>query len=712
MHNVELRSLRRTSAFCFLLSAFCLLLILTIGGCSRERRSGKGFNLLLITLDTTRADHLGAYGDRSAATPAMDRLAAQGIRFDRVSSPVPLTLPAHASLLSGLLPQHHGVRNNGYGTFPDKGDTLATLLGRSGYRTGAFVGAFVLDHRFGLARGFEAYDDDIPRDPNSTSSFDAERPAGAVIDRALRWLAQPDSRPFFAWIHLYDPHAPYEAPEPFRTRFRSAPYDGEIAYVDSQIARLLEDLDRRQLRDRTIIAVVGDHGEALGEHGELTHGLLLYEPTLHVPLILSAPGLLQRRSVEHAIGSIDLAPTLAGLLRAPFAAGSPDGRDLSSDLLEGREPPESDIYAETQYPAIFGWSPLAALRNGSLKFIASPGAELYDLRDDPRETGNILTDRRRVYRALSERLDKLRGPAIPAAPAGAIDEETRAKLASLGYVAPSSVTPKNRNADPGRMAPLFRQFEEATWATNENRLDEAIPKLERIVAADPENPVFRGSLARALRQSGRLAEAIRQYQESVARQPDDPEAWYNLAVALQEAGRTREGGIAIREALRRDPRRPESHNALGIALMSEGQVDAAHAEFEKAVGIDPHDARGWNNLGNVERAKGDVAAAAADYERSIAAAPNYADPYNGLGTIEVQRDHPADAIRLFDRALKIAPGFHEARLNRAIALDLAGQRDAARDELRDLLGRLPRSAEFESQRRAAAALLRQLDRGK
>jgi choline-sulfatase len=684
-------------------SAFCILLFVT---CSRpEPKTGAGYNLLLITLDTTRADHLGSYGDRSAETPVLDALAAGGLRFENASSPVPLTLPAHCSLLSGLLPQRHSVRDNGYGSFPENRDTLATIVSRSRYRTAAFVGAFVLDHRFGLARGFDVYDDDIPRDPADTSSFEAERKASAVIDRVIRWLGQPDARPFFVWVHLYDPHAPYDPPEPFKSRFRSSPYDGEIAYVDSELGRLLAELDKRHLRERTIIAVVGDHGEALGEHGELTHGLLLYEPTLHVPLIISAPGLLEKRVVSSSISSVDLAPTLAGLLNTPFpAAADRDGRDLSKPLLQKQEPPAADVYAETRYPAIFGWSPLTALRSGTMKLIAGPTSELYDLRSDPRESRNILSEQRRTWRALADRLGKLSGPPVAQTSASPLDEETKAKLASLGYVAPGAIV-QSSNADPKAMAPLFRLFEEATWATNDNRLAEAIPKLEKIVAADPANPVFRGSLARALRRSGQLKKAILQYQEAVARQPADPEAWYNLAVSLQEAGRSREAGVAIREALRRDSRRPEAHNALGIALMGEGNVDGAREEFEKAVALDPRDVRGWNNIGNARRARGDLAGAAASYQRAIAVAPRYADPYNGLGVLAVQADHPADALRYFDQAVAIAPDFYEARLNRAIALEILGRKDRAHAELRDLLARLPRKPEFENQRKAAAALL-------
>ncbi|MEO8217881.1 MAG: sulfatase, partial [Acidobacteriota bacterium] len=263
------------------------------GSKKAEKVSAAGFNVVLITLDTMRADHIGAYGAASPATPNLDALARSGVRFDQAMSAVPLTLPSHATILSGLLPLHHGLRNNGAGSFPGDRDTLAAMFSRGGYRTGAFVGSFVLDHRFGLERGFEVYDDQIPRQPDTdhVMGVEAERPADAVVDRALSWLDGQDVRPFFVWIHLYDAHAPYAAPEPFRSRYSDTPYDGEVAWVDSQVGRVFADLQKRGWTNRTIVVVVGDHGESLGEHGELTHGLLLYQPTLRVPMIWSAPAL-------------------------------------------------------------------------------------------------------------------------------------------------------------------------------------------------------------------------------------------------------------------------------------------------------------------------------------------------------------------------------------------------------------------------------------
>jgi arylsulfatase A-like enzyme/Tfp pilus assembly protein PilF len=662
--------------------ALCLLLV----SCSRERVRP---NVLLITLDTFRADRIGP------RTPNLERLSREGVSFADADSAVPLTLPSHATILSGVLPLHHGLRNNGIGSFPTDRPTLATAFAGAGYRTAAFVSAFVLDHRFGLSRGFETYDDAIVRDPNSNSSFDAERRGSETVDRALAWLDKPSERPFFAWVHLYDAHAPYAPPQPYPLT-----YDGEIAYVDAQVGRLLSAIDR----NRTIVVIAGDHGEALGEHGEPTHGLLLYEPTLRVPLIIAGAA-LEPRTNREAVSLADLAPTLVSfVLHQTLAA---DG--IALDLT--RQSFQHNLYAETQYPALFGWSELGSMRNGRFKAIQSTHPEMYNLETDPHEEHNILNEERPTFHALANALIGVRSTAQAAATNTAVDDETRRKLASLGYVAPATTSPGRPRPDPGAMAPLFRVFEEANTASNENRSDEAIAKLKDLTARDPGNPVFRGSLAHALRKAGRLREAIPLYRQAVAIAPDDADAWYNLAIALQEAGLNQEAGAAIRESVRRDPQRPEAHNALGIAYLSERNPQAAEAEFAKAIEIDPRNARALTNLGNVHRGAGKLDDAAREYDRALAIAPNYPDALNGMGVVEVQRGRPRQAVDWFDRAIKASSDFYEAQLNRGIALQMAGDAAGAAAQYRDLLARLPRSSAYLDQRRAATELLSQMTPG-
>ena len=695
--------------------------------CSRSPAAGRPSNLLLVTIDTVRADHLGCYGARGAETPALDRLASEGLRFAEVTSSVPLTLPSHATILSGLIPPHHGLRNNGAGKFPADRQTLATQLSAAGYRTGAFVGAFVLDHRFGLDRGFDVYDDEIERDPVATEGggLEAERPGSVVVDRALAWLERTaghdDGRPFFAWVHLYDAHAPYTPPEPYRSRHRAAPYDGEIAFVDAQVGRLLDFLDRRKLSETTLVAVAADHGESLGEHGELTHGVLLYEPTLRVPLILRAPGKLAAGKVLGTpVGLPDLAPTLAGLVgwkpasdpKTKTAPASTDGRDLSASLLRGAEPAQADLYAETEYPRFFGWSGLYALRRGRLKYIAAPRAELYDLSRDAGEAANLLqAPARRAD--LDVRLAQAQTNARVPEPAAGGSEEAVRKLASLGYIGgnPAPASPggdPKALRDPKDMISLFRRFEEAHWALEAGRTDEATKTLEPLVAADPENSVFLGLLARTYRRRGDYARSIALYRRAVAATPSDPEVRYNLAVTLQEAGHSSEALAAVMDAIRRDPSRPEAHNAFGIALTQTGKPAEALAEFDRAAELDPRDARAQNNRGNVLRQMGRLEEAAQAYRRAIELAPRYAEAWNGLGTLEVTRHQPAAAVPDFQHALELAPSYHEARLNLGIALETMGDRRAALAAYRDFMREAATDPGFTAQRAVARQLIARL----
>lgn len=661
-------------------------------GCSRSGNPAP--DILLITLDTFRADRIGVL------TPTLEHLGTEGTRFLAADSPVPLTLPAHSSLLSGLLPLHHGVRNNGAAPFPASRPTLSTLLSRAGYRTGAFVGSFVLDHRFGLARGFDRYDDAIERDAGDRAdSFEAERRGDRVVDSALAWMHQNEAkRPAFTWVHLYDAHAPYAPPAPYPQT-----YDGEIAWVDAQVGRLLAGVDR----SRTIVIVVGDHGESLGEHGELTHGLLLYEATLHVPLLVSGPAIPHGVRLNTPVSTVDLAPTIAGLagIRFPDVI---DGRDLSAALRQGREPESRSLIAETEYPTALGWSALSALRLGDAKLIAGQTSELFDLAHDPGESRSIAETSRRSFRDLTDRLDAVRKTAVADA-SHSIDEETRRKLASLGYIAPAAPSLAGSRRDPRAMVGVFRKYEEALWSLHRGESRAAVAVLTRLVAEDPANQLFRMTLGQALRSSGDPTAALVHYRQAVALAPSSGDAWYNLAAALQEAGQTGEATAAIEQASRLDPGRPEVHNVRGILAAEQGQPAAAESEFRAVLAEDGRNARAWSNLGNVLRATGRDAEAEHAYRTAIQFAPRAADAWNGLGVILVQRGESREAIACFDAALDAAPDLYEARLNRGIARQVSGDVPGAIVELKELLRRLPSAPRWDSQRNAAVLLLKRMN---
>jgi arylsulfatase A-like enzyme len=408
-------------------------------GASRTRQpaSVQKLNLLVITLDTTRADRIAAYrGSRPAATPHLNRLAREGVLFEDATSPAPLTLPAHCTLFSGLLPPRHGVREN-VGRLDSATPTLASLLRARGYRTGAFVAAEVLARSRGLYLGFDIYDDEFQ--PGNAPHAPPRRGAAAVITRAIQWIsAGKSSSPFFVWIHVYDAHAPYEAPPAFDRAYPGRPYEAAIASVDAQIGRVLAFLDQTGLIDRTLITVIGDHGEALGEHGELTHGLFVYQSVLRVPFIVRIPGIgLRGRRVKTAVSSVDLMPTVLELLRADLPKHV-DGRSLVQTMVSGAGG-APDMYAENLYARRrFGWSEMRAIRSGFFKLIEKTNPELYDLEHDPSETRDLAAERPALVARLTRRLHAWDSRLEPAVTVGGapqtVPADVRGQLASLGYI--------------------------------------------------------------------------------------------------------------------------------------------------------------------------------------------------------------------------------------------------------------------------------------
>ncbi|HMD35541.1 MAG TPA: sulfatase-like hydrolase/transferase [Vicinamibacterales bacterium] len=640
--------------------------------------------MLLVTIDTFRADRLGV-----GVAPALDRLATSSVRFTNARSAVPLTLPSHATILTGLPPAVHGVRENGVDALPDNHPTIARLPKSASYQTAAFVGAFVLDRRFGLAQGFDTYDDRIARDPKASDRLDAERPASAVVDAALAWLQREGGshQPFFVWIHVYDPHAPYSPPPEFASRAKSA-YDGEIAYADSQIARVFDWLRSSGLDTRTLIIVAGDHGEGLGDHREGTHGMLLYDSTLRVPLIVSAPD-GTAKNVADAVSLVDVAPTI---LHAA-GVGTPvnmKGHDLLRPPTSPAtsDPGVRDLYAETEYPRAAGWSPLQALTDGRWMAIRSGAStELYDLQSDPGEQHDVAATQTATAAAVAARIDAIRATATTKAP-GTVSQETAERLRSLGYVA-SSATATSASGAPNPAAHIdaWNAFEDALAALNaklpgDNR---ALPALEKLAAGNPGAPVFQSTYARALKDRGRLKDALAVYRDAARRWPTDAALMHDYAVAAREAGLRDEAARADQAAAAIAPDSAMAHNGLGLIAADANHLDVAQREFERATALDPTNASYWTNLGNARRGAGNAVAAREAYRRALDVDARTADAANGLGVLLVEANTPGDAIAWFERALDAAPDLVEARLNLGIALQQTGDAARARKAYRAVL---------------------------
>lgn len=551
-----------------------------------------GFNVLLVTLDTVRSDHLGCYGYEAAQTPAIDSLMKNGLRFDDAVASVPLTLPSHATMLTGLYPPRHGVRNNGTHHLTPDHVTLAETLSAHGYDTAAFLGCFVLDERFGLNQGFDVYDFQVP--PGGFRAADPdynERQADAVTDAALRWLtnrqtSQPTS-PFFLWVHYFDAHMPYESPLQNAPQFAGRPYDAEIAFTDRQFQRVLDELDKLNLRERTLIVLVSDHGEALGEHGESSHGLLLYDCTLRVAFILSCPALFDRsyRVDDRIVGLVDLRATLEDLLGLP-TTGPSDG----VSLLAGDVDPERAIYIETQQPLyVARWSPLYGLRRRTEKFILAPEREYYNLQEDSMELLNLYASEPSGLEGLEQQLAQLQegwtSQDDGKDSTRVMSEEEIMRLASLGYVQTDIDLPPDELPDPKVMVTVFNQFAEAgrlcRAGEKERGLALARDAAERCDTLAQGNEILAG-IYLDLRQPDRAVEILRQ---SAERSPD-VRSLTKLAQLLLHVGRSQEAEEALQAAEAIDPQDGRILLLRGEQLARQGRYADAIAQWEQAIRLD------------------------------------------------------------------------------------------------------------------------------
>lgn len=644
----------------------------------------------MVTIDTVRADRV-----TPEIAPALTRLAARGVRFTAARTAVPLTLPAHTTLLTGQLPPAHGVRLNG-DRLADDVPTLATALRSAGYRTAAFVGAYVLNRRFGLARDFDTYDDAVSRDWQRADRLDAERPGGAVVDAALAWLeaGAAASSPFLLWVHLYDPHAPYAPPEPFQSQFRDRPYDGEVAYASAQIERLVNVLDRAGRFADTVVVLAGDHGEGLGEHGESAHGLLAYDSTLRVPLAIVAPGLTPG-TVDGPVSLADVAGSVLTLARAKASLPAASSRDL----FDGRA--DAEVYAETEYPLVAGWHPLRVLAGRTRKLIRSSSLELYDVAADSGERTNLAPNAPAAARAAVARLTALAPPATrTSAPA----PDVQTKLRALGYASGPSVRDVAADApNPASVIDAWTRYERATSA---GATPATVGVLADLVRSFPRGYVFATSHAQALSALGRDRDAFEALRRAVAAFPSEASLFHELSIAARAVGEREEAAKAEDAALALDDFNAAAHHGRGLLLADAGRAAEALGAFTRAVELDPSNASYWADLGNAHRADGDLGEADRAYGRALQLDPRQSDAANGRGVLLVQGGRAADAIGWFQRALAAAPDLVEARLNLGIAYQQSGQRERAITAYREVLRTAPRSATRE--RDAAAELLRAL----
>ncbi len=669
-----------------------LLLLLSLLACSSDQQGEAPEivpeNVLLITLDTTRADRLGCYGHRAAQTPALDRLAASGVIFEQAFCPVPLTLPAHASLLTGTYPKVHGLRVNQAGSLGPSLQTMAESFKQRGFRTAAFVSAWMLDSTFGLDRGFDLYADDLTGE--TERAITVEQSGEKTCDSALEWLGQGAERPFFAWVHFFDPHSPYEPPAPWNERLAD-PYDGEIAFVDSQVERLLQWLENGGLLEKTLVVVAGDHGEAFGEHGEALHGYFIYNPTMRVPLIFSFQAALPAgKVVTTSVGLIDLYPTVMDLMGWEIPPGI-DGRSLAPSLTGGELQAEP-VYGESEYPRLaFGWAPLSSLTTEEWRYIEAPEAELYSRTSDPEELVNVVDEHSDMALRLRNQLLELQDSMVPREmEAVALDPEAQRRLESLGYVGTSG-TAEGDDAecrDPKEMLPVFREYHRATSLTHQRKLDEALAILEPLAALSPESDAIHGSLGRLYLALGRPAEAEASFKAGLRSEPNNPLRQYGLAEALLRQGKTEEAIGCYERIVAAIPDFAQAHRGLCSIYSEIGRFDRAFGHCRRDAELSPEAGEAQFNLGRALLELGRYDDAVTALRRSVQRDPDNRQAHLGLCRALAAAGRKAELVPALRAAYRAAPDDREIPCTLGWLLAVAREQSAAGlEEARLMAGR-------------------------
>jgi arylsulfatase A-like enzyme/Tfp pilus assembly protein PilF len=668
-----------------------VVLAIALAACHRERPrvTTNQFDIILVTIDTLRADSVGFAGNARVKTPFLDRMASEGVVFTNAHAQNVITLPSHTNILTGLYPFQHGVRENAGFRLDPKHETVATMLRRAGYATGAFVGAAPLDARYGLNQGFDVYDDNYGKGAASLDFALQERPAAAVLEPAVRWWQANEGKKRFMWVHVYDPHAPYRPPEPFASQYASDLYLGEIAYVDDVLAKQLA-----PVAGNALVIITGDHGEALGEHGELTHGLFAYEPTLHIPLIVR--GALAHRVENGFVQHVDIVPTILEAAGIPKPAALP-GASLFGPI--GKR----DTYFESLSAQINrGWAPLTGVIHGGEKYIELPIAELYDLPRDPGEKTNIRDERRR---SADEARRLLAGfAASVTAPNRSVSAEEAAQLRSLGYVggAGSSKTTYTAADDPKNLVAIDNKMHDVIDAYETHDLARASKLAHEVVAARPDMSSGRELLAFVLQQQERVGEAIENLRMAMKYAQRDEDIRVELGLLLTETGQTAEA-VRILAPLAKGSN-PDALNAYGIALADEGEFDDADALFRRVLEIDPNNAPALQNLGIVALRRDDVAGAQANLERALALNPRLPLALNTMGVVYARQNDFGHAVEMWNRAVDVDPRQYDALFNTGLVEARAGHVSEARRALQRFVETAPRERYGKDVDTARAAL--------
>jgi arylsulfatase A-like enzyme/Flp pilus assembly protein TadD len=658
---------RRALAIGALIVLAAVAAFLAFRGRTPAVRREPGLNVLLITIDTLRADALGSYGNQTVRTPIMDGLAKAGVRFDNAHAHNVVTLPSHANILSGRYPMDHGVRENAGFRFPANAETLATILRARGYRTGAFVSAFPLDSRFGLTRGFDEYDDRYG-DAESHIAFRMQERAGSItVAAAKRWIESSSAEPYFCWIHLYDPHFPYMPPEPFASEFRDNPYLGEVSATDAALKEVLDPIVGAG-GGRTFVALTADHGESLGENGEETHGIFAYEASLRVPLILYQPRLLDPAVVAQPVRHVDLMPTILDAIGIDPPQGL-RGVSLLNVAAGGPAPPAISYFEALSAMMNRGWAPLQGVLRGTTKYIDLPIPELYDVAADAGESRNLIASQPAQVREMQTLLGTFKkdDPGVGRAQESA---ETLERLRSLGYVtsAPPGKKVYKEDDDPKRLIELDAGIHAVVTRFQAGDLDGALALCNDIVKRRPDMPLTLLYLAFLERARGNLDGAVDAGRRALALSAADPDVAALVGVYLSEAGHAQEAARVLEPIAAQAEPDLDVVMAYGVALAYSGKPDGALAAFDRARTLDPSNGMALVNRGTVFLREGDLVRAREDFEAALRLDPSIARAHNSLGVIAARNKHFDEAIARWREAVALDPNDYQTLYNLGMLL--------------------------------------------
>jgi arylsulfatase A-like enzyme/Flp pilus assembly protein TadD len=626
-------------------------------------RQGRDFNVIVITLDTTRADRLPCYGRQDLATPTLDAFAARGVRFENCYAQTPLTLPSHTTLMTGTLPLFHGIRDNGGFFVPEKLKTMAELFKDKGYETGAFIAAFVLDSKWGLNQGFDTYYDKFDMTKFKRISLGTvQRPANEILDQALPWLDARKDKKFFAWLHLYDPHTPYEPPPPYDKLYAGHPYLGEIAFADSQIARLWSWLESNGLLEKTFVVFAGDHGESLGEHEEQSHGFFVYQAAIHVPLIVVTPFPKLQGVVSAEVTTLaDVLPTVCDMDGLPVPA-EVQGRSLLPSFFGRRRRETPLAYSETYYPRFhYGWSDLKAVQDGRYKLILAPVPELYDVVADPREEKNLVYLEKRVYERMNAEAEAYIGLASRnayEADYSKIDEETREKLAALGYVGAFTDPAKLKGkklGNPKEKILVFNELSRAREMGLDGKVDEAVPIIQGIIATDPDVTDAYFALGNIYFQAQRYQDAIQYFEQALGRKPDDSFAAINIALAYEAMGKFGEAEKFLLGYLEKGFSDPQFYFMLGNMNYIQKNYDRAIPYLEKCLASNTESGGSYSLLGAIYIVKDDLPRAEECLRKAFEINPGLNNLHYFMAELAEKRGRTAEAEAEYLKELEVSP---------------------------------------------------------